>query len=144
MKLWHCISHLHYPQCSCIFEMVHALTCSYHYQLLIYFKHCLQIHRKKVYNSSPSLSLDKDSLSSKISPIKQSVQTLKIFSWFRGSFKPRKLTSNKIQFSHWLLPVVFESTNWRTHGSMHFVETTNWRTHGSMHFVETTKIGVNK
>lgn len=24
-----------------------AFTCSYNYQLLIYFKHCLQIHRKK-------------------------------------------------------------------------------------------------
>ena len=29
---------------------------------------------------------------------------------------------NEIQFSHWLLPVMFETTNSRTHGSMHFVE----------------------
>ena len=38
--------------------------------------------------------------------------------------------SNEIQFSHLLLSVVFE--------------TTNSRTHGSMHFVEITKIGVNE
>ena len=33
--------------------------------------------------------------------------------------------SNEILISHWLLPVMCETTNSRTHGSMHFVETTN-------------------
>jgi hypothetical protein len=41
--------------------------------------------------------------------------------------------SNEIQFSHWLLPVVFETTNSR---DQEFKE--------SMHFVETTKIGANE
>jgi hypothetical protein len=36
----------------------------------------------------------------------------------------KKFKSNEIQFSHWLLPVVFETMNSRTRGSMHFVETT--------------------
>jgi hypothetical protein len=36
----------------------------------------------------------------------------------------KKLKSKEIQLSHWLLPVVFETTNSRTHGIMHFVETT--------------------
>ena len=35
-----------------------------------------------------------------------------------------KLKCNEIQFSHWLLPVVFETTNSRTEASMHTVETT--------------------
>ena len=47
-----------------------------------------------------------------------------IFRGFRGSLKLHKLKSNEIQFSHWLLPVVFESRNARTHGWLHFVETT--------------------
>ena len=36
----------------------------------------------------------------------------------------KQLKSNEIQFSHWLLPVVFETMNSRTRGTMHFVETT--------------------
>jgi hypothetical protein len=40
------------------------------------------------------------------------------FRGFRGSFKPRKLKSNEIQFSHSLLPVVFETQKSRIHGSM--------------------------
>jgi hypothetical protein len=35
----------------------------------------------------------------------------------------KKIKSNEVQFSHWLLPVVFETTNSRTYGSMHFIET---------------------
>jgi acetyltransferase-like isoleucine patch superfamily enzyme len=32
--------------------------------------------------------------------------------------------NNEIQFSHWLLPVLFEITNSRTHEPIHFAETT--------------------
>ena len=44
------------------------------------------------------------------------------FCGFRGSLKPQKLKSNEIQFSHWLLPVMFEITNSRTQRSLHVVE----------------------
>jgi len=47
-----------------------------------------------------------------------------IFMDFVVSLKPRKLKSNEILFSHWLLPVMFKSMNSRTHVSMHFVEIT--------------------
>ena len=43
---------------------------------------------------------------------------------FVSHLKPRKQNINEIQFSHWLLPVVFETTNSRTQGSLHFAETT--------------------
>jgi hypothetical protein len=33
------------------------------------------------------------------------------FDGFRGSLKPQKLKSNEIQFSHWLLLVVFDTPN---------------------------------
>ena len=52
------------------------------------------------------------------------------FRGFRDSFKLRRLKSNELHFPHWLLPLMFE--------------TTDSRTHRSMHFVETTKIGANK
>jgi hypothetical protein len=45
--------------------------------------------------------------------------------------KLQKFKSNEIQFSYRLLPVML-------------FETTNLRTHGSMHFVETMKIGVDE
>ena len=62
------------------------------------------------------------------------------FRRFLGLLKLRKLKYYEIPFSYWLLSVVFETTNSRTHGSMHFVETMNSRSHGSMHFVETWKL----
>jgi hypothetical protein len=40
------------------------------------------------------------------------------FCGFRASLKPQKLKSNEKQFSHRLLPVVFETMNLRTQGSL--------------------------
>jgi hypothetical protein len=47
-----------------------------------------------------------------------------IFKDFIVHLNHENYNPNEIQFSYRLLPVVFETTNLRTHGSMHFVETT--------------------
>jgi hypothetical protein len=49
---------------------------------------------------------------------------------FDDTFQARTLKSYEISFSHWLLPVV--------------CETMNSRTQGSMHVMATAKIGVNE
>ena len=43
---------------------------------------------------------------------------------FENKIKHRNKKKNEIQFSHWLLPVVFEITNSLTQGLMHIIETT--------------------